>query len=84
MLQSVGSKINGTESQMVAECHNDIGTIYHTQAKYPEALKESQEALSINMRIFGNRHESVALAYNNIGASYYEMGDYVKSLIQSI
>jgi tetratricopeptide (TPR) repeat protein len=63
---------------LLAECFNNLGTVYFTKGETKEALEYFQKWLAINETL-ENKFE-IAKAYNNIGLTYIFIGDSVKAL----
>jgi len=64
----------------VATSYNKIGTVYHKQGQYAEALEYWQKSLAIRIRVLGHDHVDVVALYNNIGSVYKAQGQYAEAL----
>ncbi len=62
----------------LANALNDIGTVYHRQAKIPQALDYLYKSLKACEEL--NQKSAVAITLNNIGAIYFGQKNYSKAL----
>ncbi len=71
----------GPFSYDVANCYNDMGTIYKGLGRYTEAINHIQHSLDIYQKVEGEESTAVASAYSNIGTLLHEVkGDYEKAM----
>ncbi|NEQ88855.1 MAG: tetratricopeptide repeat protein, partial [Moorea sp. SIO2I5] len=64
----------------LASLFNNIGSIYHKQGKYPQALDYFHKSLAINQEFGVLGRVGVANNLNNIGSVYDSQGEYNRAL----
>ena len=82
-LQRISLELNlqhRKDSVELANCYNNIATVYGKQGKYDQALEYYQKALKIRLKKLGANHPDVATCYNNIAIVYKNQGKYDQAL----
>lgn len=75
----LSSRIAGME-RAVAECYNNLGSIYGYKADYEQAMACHQQALQIRQDMQPTDTLALADSYYGIGGVYRSLGDYPKAL----
>ena len=73
--------INNLEE--VANCYNNIGSVYAEQQNYKKALEYHFKALKLKEKNVANGigdENDIAMSYGNIGQAYYYLNDYTNAM----
>merc|ERR550514_2541638 len=63
------------ENPEIAVTVNGLGSIYHDQQRFQDALVQYQRSLQINLKTVGINNPETAASYNNLGNVYQDAGD---------
>lgn len=60
--------------------YNNLGGVYHTKGDYPNALKNYNQSLIIDIGLYGKQHPRVATSQNNLAAAYEDLGKFDEAI----
>ncbi|GHO80047.1 hypothetical protein KSD_78180 [Ktedonobacter sp. SOSP1-85] len=80
LLQALDRYRNIPEEQLsVADCLNNLATLYHVLGNYAQAESMLQEGLAIRQRCLGLEHQACAESLNDLSTVYFSQKKYIQA-----